>query len=74
MPLRLPPLRERLEDIPLLVQAFAARTARETGKRAPAIDPATIELLQRYNWPGNVREPSERAGEGHGPGSRRNRR
>jgi DNA-binding NtrC family response regulator len=56
VPLRLPSLRERTEDIPLLVQAFAARTARETGKRAPAIDPATIELLQRCDWPGNVRE------------------
>jgi DNA-binding NtrC family response regulator len=58
VPLRVPPLRERPEDIPLLVQAFAGRTAREIGRPVPAIDAETIALLQGYDWPGNVRELS----------------
>ncbi|HEY8484234.1 MAG TPA: sigma-54 dependent transcriptional regulator [Longimicrobiales bacterium] len=54
--IRVPPLRERLSDIPLLVERFAQRTAKEIGKKIVGIAPETIEMLQRYSWPGNVRE------------------
>ena len=56
VPLRVPPLRERLEDIPLLVQAFAARAARDAGRPVPTIAPETLEFLQTSSWPGNIRE------------------
>jgi DNA-binding NtrC family response regulator len=56
VPVLVPPLRERLEDIPLLVQYFARRTAEENGKSLKGIAPQVIELLQEYDWPGNVRE------------------
>ena len=52
----LPPLRERREDIPLLVQHFLDRYANELGKPIRHVDPATLELLQAYAWPGNIRE------------------
>src|SRR5215218_1788382 len=56
IPVRLPPLRERPDDIPLLAYRCAVRTAQETGKPFEGISPDAIELLQRYPWPGNVRE------------------
>jgi two-component system response regulator HydG len=56
MPIRLPALRERPEDVPLLAQHFAARTAREMGKPFTGIAPAALDLLRAYPWPGNVRE------------------
>jgi DNA-binding NtrC family response regulator len=56
IPMSIPPLRERPDDIPLLAYRFALRTAEETGKKLEAIAPETLELLQRYPWPGNVRE------------------
>ena len=56
LPIHLPPLRERLEDIPLLAARFAARVAGEMGKHVTGLAPATAEVLQRYDWPGNVRE------------------
>ncbi|RYZ43153.1 MAG: sigma-54-dependent Fis family transcriptional regulator [Myxococcaceae bacterium] len=56
VPIELPPLRERPEDIPLLAQLFLERTANRYGLRPPRLAPATAELLQRYGWPGNVRE------------------
>jgi DNA-binding NtrC family response regulator len=56
VPILIPPLRERVEDIPLLVQHFAKRTAEENGKELKAVSPEAIELLQRYDWPGNIRE------------------
>ncbi|MCY1030288.1 sigma-54 dependent transcriptional regulator [Corallococcus sp. BB11-1] len=56
VPIELPPLRERIEDIPLLAQLFLERTANRYGLRPPRLSPATVELLQRYGWPGNVRE------------------
>ena len=56
VPIRIPPLRERLEDIPLLVNYFAARSALENGREFSGVAPRTIEVLQRYAWPGNVRE------------------
>jgi DNA-binding NtrC family response regulator len=58
VPIRIPPLRERLEDIPLLVSHFAKRAAAENGKEFSGVAPRTIEVLQRYAWPGNVRELS----------------
>jgi DNA-binding NtrC family response regulator len=54
--IHLPPLRERREDIPLLVRSFITRTAREQGRAEKAIEPAAMSALLSYNWPGNVRE------------------
>jgi two-component system response regulator AtoC len=54
--LRVPPLRERREDVPGLVQAFLGIFAREVGKPAPAITPAALRALTAHSWPGNVRE------------------
>ncbi len=56
VPISVVPLRERLDDIPLLAHRFAQRTAREIGKEFHGIAPETIEMLQAYHWPGNVRE------------------
>ena len=55
-PLRMPPLRERVEDIPLLVAYLTQRYARKMGKKISGIDKRTLELFQTYHWPGNVRE------------------
>jgi DNA-binding NtrC family response regulator len=55
-PLRVPPLRERKEDIPVLGELFLQRFARKCGKRISGIAPACIEALQACEWPGNVRE------------------
>lgn len=52
----LPPLRERKEDIPLLVQHFLTKYSQETCKRVDHISPGALALLKRYDWPGNVRE------------------
>ncbi|AHG87712.1 sigma-54 factor interaction domain-containing protein [Gemmatirosa kalamazoonensis] len=56
IPMQIPALRERAEDIPLLAYRFAMRTAEEMGKKLEGIAPETLEMLQRYPWPGNVRE------------------
>ena len=56
IPLRIPALRERLEDIPMLASRFALRAARDVGREITTIEPEAIQLLQRYPWPGNVRE------------------
>jgi DNA-binding NtrC family response regulator len=56
IPVRLPPLRERRDDIPLLAYRFATHYAQEIGKEILGISPEAMELLQRYDWPGNVRE------------------
>jgi transcriptional regulator with PAS, ATPase and Fis domain len=56
IPIRLPPLRERREDIPLLAETFLKRFSREMGKTVEGISPAAIEHLLDYSWPGNVRE------------------
>ncbi|MDH5758245.1 MAG: sigma-54 dependent transcriptional regulator [Gemmatimonadota bacterium] len=56
VPIRVPPLRERLDDIPVLVQHFAQRVSREMGKTITGIRPEVIEMLQAYGWPGNIRE------------------
>ena len=55
-PIRIPPLRERREDIPLLVQHFIQKYAREMNKRIDTVPESTIQKLQLYAWPGNVRE------------------
>ena len=57
-PIHMPPLRERREDIPLLVWAFVEVFARRMGKTINSIPRRTMEQLQRYCWPGNVRELS----------------
>ncbi|MEW5919275.1 MAG: helix-turn-helix domain-containing protein, partial [Gemmatimonadota bacterium] len=56
LPIEIPPLRERIEDIPLLAYRFALTTASEIGKEISGIAPEAIRLLQGYSWPGNVRE------------------
>jgi formate hydrogenlyase transcriptional activator len=55
-PIEMPPLRDRPGDIPLLVEYFAHRLAKRTGKRVTGIARRTITLLQSYPWPGNIRE------------------
>ena len=55
-PIRMPSLRERVEDIPLLVAYLAQRYAGKMGKKISAIDKRTLEQFQTYHWPGNVRE------------------
>jgi two-component system response regulator HydG len=56
IPILIPPLRERPEDVPLLAYRFAMRTAAENGKELRGIAPEALEMLQQYPWPGNVRE------------------
>jgi formate hydrogenlyase transcriptional activator len=55
-PVRLPLLRERVEDIPILVEYLVDRYAKQTGKSIRNIEKQTLQLLQTYDWPGNVRE------------------
>ena len=56
VPLALPPLRERREDVPLLAEHFAARAARRHGLRVGPLPPAVMRRLLEYAWPGNARE------------------
>ena len=56
VPLVLPPLRERPDDIPILAAHFAAKSAQRYGQPTPELEPALVEVLLDYNWPGNVRE------------------
>jgi transcriptional regulator with GAF, ATPase, and Fis domain len=55
-PITVPPLRQRKEDIPLLVEAFVERFARKLGKQITSVPKKTMKALQDYPWPGNVRE------------------
>ena len=55
-PVRLPPLRERLEDLPLLVEYLVQRYGSKVGKRIRHVSKPTLDLLRSYSWPGNVRE------------------
>jgi formate hydrogenlyase transcriptional activator len=55
-PISIPPLRERPEDIPLLVWAFIKEFENKVGKRIDSIPRKSVEALQQYSWPGNVRE------------------
>ncbi len=56
LPIYIPPLRERKEDIPLLVNHFIAKLARRVGHRPIKVGKSVIKCLQEYDWPGNVRE------------------
>jgi len=56
VPLVLPPLRERPDDIPILAAYFAGKSAQRYGQPTPELEPALVEVLLDYNWPGNVRE------------------
>ncbi|MEP7343991.1 MAG: sigma-54 dependent transcriptional regulator [Gemmatimonadaceae bacterium] len=56
VPIEIPPLRDRPEDIPMLAYRYAIRTASEVHKEVVGLMPETIRLLQEYSWPGNVRE------------------
>jgi PAS domain S-box-containing protein len=56
VPFLLPPLRERQEDIPLLVNHYLALLNRKYGKEVRGVDPKVITLFQQYSWPGNIRE------------------
>jgi formate hydrogenlyase transcriptional activator len=55
-PIEIPPLRQRREDIPVLVEYFIDRYASKAGKRIREISKNTLDLLQSYAWPGNIRE------------------
>ena len=56
IPVEIPPLRERREDIPVLMEHFVEKHRQRTGKRIEGVDNGVAETLQRYDWPGNVRE------------------
>jgi formate hydrogenlyase transcriptional activator len=55
-PLNVPPLRDRIDDIPILVEYLTERYARKAGKKIERIKKQTLDLFQAYDWPGNVRE------------------
>jgi Nif-specific regulatory protein len=56
IPIVLPPLRQRKEDIPYLVEHFLKKVSRDLGRPAKDLDPAVLDLFHAYSWPGNVRE------------------
>jgi two-component system, NtrC family, response regulator AtoC len=56
MPIFLPPLRERKEDIPALIQHFVKKFSKQHQNPIVGVSPEAMELLQRYRWPGNIRE------------------
>ncbi len=56
LPIVLPPLRDRREEIPIIAERFVRRVAAEHGKPISGIDPEALRILLRYDWPGNVRE------------------
>jgi len=56
IPIVLPPLRERPDDIPVLIDHFIEKHRQRTGKRIERVEPDVIDALRAYNWPGNVRE------------------
>ena len=55
-PIAVPPLRERKEDISMLVEYFIERYASKAGKKVTTIEKKTLDLFQAYQWPGNIRE------------------
>jgi formate hydrogenlyase transcriptional activator len=55
-PIQVPALRERLNDIPVLVDYFAARLAARTGKKIRQIEKRSLQVMKQYSWPGNIRE------------------
>jgi two-component system, NtrC family, response regulator PilR len=56
IPIHMPPLRDRVEDIPLLVAHFVARLTKDNGKTMRGVSPESLAILERYHWPGNIRE------------------
>ena len=56
IPIQIPPLRHRRDDIPVLIEHFVEKHRHRTGRRIDGVDPAVLDELQRYDWPGNVRE------------------
>ena len=54
--LRLPPLRDRREDIPILVESFLSKHAAQFGRPRPSLSPRTLRILLEHSWPGNIRE------------------
>ena len=56
IPIEIPPLRERREDIPVLIDHFVDKHRQRTGKRIDRVEDEVVQTLQRYEWPGNVRE------------------
>ena len=56
IPIHLPPLRERLEDIPMLVAHFIRRISKDVGKTVRGISPDALGIIEQYHWPGNIRE------------------
>jgi len=56
VPIVLPPLRDRVEDLPMLVDHFVSRAASKFGREAMSVDPGVLDRLQQHSWPGNVRE------------------
>ena len=55
-PITVPPLKQRREDIPQLVEHFVKRFSKKLGKEIPSVPPATLKTLHDYSWPGNIRE------------------
>jgi formate hydrogenlyase transcriptional activator len=55
-PIQIPSLRDRVDDIPLLVEYFVERYAKKAGKKIGAIEKRSMELFRAYDWPGNIRE------------------
>ena len=55
-PITVPPLRQRKEDIPLLIEHFVSKSAKKFGKTITSISPRTMRNLQEHSWPGNIRE------------------
>jgi formate hydrogenlyase transcriptional activator len=55
-PIQMPALRDRVDDIPLLVEYLVDRYAKKTGKRIRSMSKDTLNLFQKYHWPGNIRE------------------
>ena len=74
IPVEVPPLRERREDIPALVTHFVKVLARQFGRRVHRISDATMRQLMAYDWPGNVRELENLPGSRRGPESGRSSR
>ncbi|WP_409252899.1 sigma-54 interaction domain-containing protein [Bacillus sp. SCS-153A] len=56
IPFTVPPLRERVEDIPVLARKFMDKSAEKSGKRLKGLEPLVLEIFNRYSWPGNIRE------------------
>ena len=56
VPIQVPPLRERMDDLPVLVEYLVTRYAEKVGRRIGRVERRTLERLQTYGWPGNIRE------------------